>query len=111
MCTNWEGVYERIDERSIPISGISIGCHAIYNVNDSQVVVDLIRKGRTELHGNRERDRLPVQCGSSSADLIVVRLFISIGLPIWLLLVTEDVKFSYMQSGPSRRDLYVRPQN
>lgn len=66
-------------------------------------------KARNVLHGNRDRDRFSVRRDSSSADLAVIRLVVSIGVLLGFCFGTADVKGAYMQSGPAKRDIFMRP--
>lgn len=66
-------------------------------------------KARIVFHGNRNKDPFTVRRDSSSADLAVIRLTISLGVMLGFSFGVADVKGAYMQSGPAKRDIYVRP--
>lgn len=66
-------------------------------------------KARTVIHGNRDNGQYSVHRDSASADLSVVRLVLSLEVILGLCFGTAGVKGAYMQSGPIKRDIYVRP--
>lgn len=66
-------------------------------------------KGRNFLHGIRYRDRFCVRRDSSSAYLALIRLVVSIGIILGYSFGTADVEGAYIQSGPAKRDIFVRP--
>lgn len=110
MADNWSDAYEMVDEDTVPRSANKIGCHTVYKVKDApDGNGELYMKARNVLHGNRDKDRFNVRRDSASADLCVIRLVISIGLILGFSFGTADVKGAYMQSGPAKRDIYVRP--
>lgn len=112
MRENWLGAYEIVDEQSVPREANKIGCHAVYKIKDATIAggkETLVMKARNVLHGNRDKDRYTVRRDSSSADLAVVRLVISLGVMLGFSFGTADVKGAYMQSGPAKRDIFVRP--
>lgn len=66
-------------------------------------------KARICPHGNRDVEKDYVRKDSATAqyDVILLILAIVTFLPFRLGLV--DIKGAYLQSGPIRRDIYVRP--
>lgn len=109
MEENWEGAYEFVNEKDVPISANKIGCHAVYKVKESTDGKELMMKARNVLHGHRDKGRFSVRRDSASADLAVVRLLISLGVLLSFSFGTADVKGAYMQSGPALREIFVQP--
>lgn len=112
MRENWADAYEEIEQSAVPTDANIIGCHTVYKVKEApspESDGELTMKARNVLHGNRDKDRYSVRRDSSSADLSVVRLTISIGLMLDFSFGVADVKGAYMQSGPAKRDIFVRP--
>lgn len=107
MRENWTAAFEVVSQDSIPSGANIIGCHTVYKVKEDGDVLRL--KARSVLHGNRDRARFAVRRDSASADLSVIRLVLSLGVVLGFSFGTADVKGAYMQSGPIKRDLYVRP--
>lgn len=107
MSENWKGAYEVVDDKDVPKNANRIGCHTIYKEKEDDKELRL--KARNVLHGNRDKDRFGVRRDSASADLSVIRLVISLGVLLGFGFGTADVKGAYMQNGPIKRDIYVRP--
>lgn len=106
MRDNWASAFEIVDQEALPPSVNLIGCHTFYKVKDYGGILRL--KFRNVLHENRDRALYEVRRDSFSADLSVVRLIIFLGIILCFPFGTADVKGAYMQSGPIKREIYVR---
>lgn len=93
---------------STHVSSIVVGFDTVYKVKDDEV--DRLRLNEVNvLHGNRDRDRSDISRDWASADLIVVRIVISLDINLGLDFGTEEVKGPYMQKRPIKYAIYVRP--
>lgn len=66
-------------------------------------------KARIVPHGNRDDEKDNIRKDSSTAQLFVIRLLLSLVTFLCFRLATADIKGAYLQSGPIQRDIYVRP--
>lgn len=66
-------------------------------------------KARIVLHVNRDQMKYDIKKDSSSADMLLTRLVISLGVMLGFSLAVSDIKGAFMQSGPNTRELYVLP--
>lgn len=60
-------------------------------------------------HGNHDDEKDDVRKDSSNAPLFVIRLLLSLVTFFGFRIATADIKGAFLQSGPIKRDLYVRP--
>lgn len=108
LSENWKDAYLEVNANNLSKDANVIGSHFVFKVK-ADIDGSLKLKARLVLHGNRDRDRFTVRRDSSSADLSVVRLLLSLSVMLRLEIATADVKGAYMQSGRIQRDIYVRP--
>ena len=66
-------------------------------------------KGRIVPHGNRESERENIRKDASTAHFDVIRLLLCIVSLLGFRLGMADIKGAYLQSGPIKRSIYVRP--
>lgn len=66
-------------------------------------------KPRLCSHGNRDKDKDGIRKDSSTAQFDIIRLIASITASLNLSLASIDIKGAYLQSGPIKRDIYIRP--
>lgn len=66
-------------------------------------------KGRIVPHGNRDDEKDDVRKDSSVAQFFAIRLLLCISTLLGLRLAMADIKGAYLQSGPIKRTIYVRP--
>ena len=105
---NWKDVYEQVDEASAPANANIIRSHTVYKVkSDEQSTLKL--KARIVAHGNEDKEKDFVRKDSSAAQFTVIRLLLSAAAYHGFRLGKIDVKKAYLQSGPIRRQVYVRP--
>lgn len=106
--TNWSGAYEKMLAKSVPDDANIISSHMPYRMkeNDDGTVK---LKAPLVLYGNHDRDRFGVRRDSSSSDLSIVRLVISLGIILGFKFATADVKGACMESGFIKRTIFVRP--
>lgn len=70
---------------------------------------DLKLKRRIVVHGNRDSEKDTVRSECAAADMPIVRLVLSLEAPMGFNFGTADIMGAFMQRGPIRRDVYVRP--
>lgn len=105
---NWVGAYEEVAESELPSEANVISSHVVFKIktNDDS---SLKLKGRIVVHGNRDADRDLVRSDCAAADMMLIRLVISLTTIMGFNLGSADIKGAYMQSGPIQREVYVRP--
>lgn len=105
---SWEGAYVPVREADLPQSANIISSHVVYKVKTEEDK-SMRLKARICPHGNRDIEKEDIRKDSATAQFDVIRLMLTIltFLPFSIGLV--DIKGAYLQSGPIRRDIYVRP--
>lgn len=105
---NWHDAYESKQGREIlPYANI-VASHVIYKVKTDEEGVRTL-KARIVPHGNRDNEKDNARKDSASTQLNVICLVLSISIILGFKLATTDIKGAYLQSGPIRRIIYVRP--
>jgi len=105
---NWNGVYEEVQEDTVPLNANVIRSHTVFKIKkDENGVLSL--KSRIVAHGNEDRDKDTVRKDSAAAQFVVIRLLLSIATLLGFRLGKIDVKKAYLQSGPITRQIFVRP--
>lgn len=66
-------------------------------------------KARLILHGHRDQEKDDLRNDLASADMLLTRLVLSIGIVLRLYFPVTGIKGAFMQSGPITGELYVRP--
>lgn len=105
---NWVDAYEEVPESELPRNANVISSHVIFKIK-TEDDGSLRLKGRIVVHGNRDADRELVRSDSAAADMMIIRMIISLATILDFNMASADIKGAYMQSGPIRRDVYVRP--
>lgn len=106
--SNWADAYEVMQENSVPRNANVISSHVVYKLKTEE---DGKRKMKARIvpHGNHDDEKDDVRKDSSNASLSVVRLLLSLVTFLGFRIGTADIKGAYLQSGPIKRDIYVRP--
>lgn len=68
-----------------------------------------IRKARIVPHGNHDDGKKFIRKDSATAQLNIIRLLPSLTMFLDFRLGMADIKGAYLQSGPVKRDIFVRP--
>ena len=105
---NWQDAYEEINDKDVPRNSNIISSHALFKIKESEDD-SLVMKARFVLHGNRDREKNDIRKDSASADMTIFRLVLSLGVILNFTFGVADIKGAYMQSGPAKREIYVRP--
>lgn len=108
--SNWADAYEEVDERYVPWNANVVTSHVVYKVKTDEER-DRKLKARIVPHGNEEDDKDSVRKDSSNAQLSIVRLPLSLFTFLFFSIKTVDIKGAYLQSGPIKRDTYMRPSS
>ena len=66
-------------------------------------------KARIVPHGNRDDEKDDIRNNPSTEQLNIIRLLLSLVIFLGFRLATADIKGAYLQSGPIKRDIFVRP--
>lgn len=66
-------------------------------------------KARFCSHGNRDREKGNIRNDSANAQFNLIKLILSIASVLELSLGCIGIKSAYLQSGPIKRELYVKP--
>ena len=105
---NWADAYELVDYKEMPKHANVISSHVVYKIKKQDDEM-LILKARLVPHGNNDNDKDSIRKDSSTAQFHVIRLLLSIATFIGLRLGTADISGAYLQSGPIKRTIFVRP--
>lgn len=105
---NWAEAYLEVDENSIPRNSNIISSHVVYKVKTEEEGHHRL-KARICPHGNRDHLKDDVRKDSATAQFHVIRLLLAIATTLHFLLGVIDISGAYMQSGPIKREIYVRP--
>ena len=106
--SSWKGAYKEIPKCQVPRSANVITSHTVYKVK-TQEDGSKDMKARIVPHGNRDNEKDNIRKDSSTAQLFVIRLLLSLATFLGFRIACADIKGAYLQSGPIRRDIYVRP--
>lgn len=105
---NWEDAYFEVKESTIPEDANVINSHVIYKLKMGETGT-MRMKARICPHGNRDDQKDQIRKDSATAQFDVIRLLLAIVTLLPMRLGVLDISGAYMQSGPIKRDLYVRP--
>lgn len=91
IMSNWDGTYEEVKDKNIPGNANVIPSHIIFKVNTEE-------KGKLRLkaglcpHSNREKFKYDVRKDSSTAQVDVIRLLLSVTVALKFRLGCADIK-------------------
>lgn len=105
---NWTGAYEEVHESDLERGANVISSHVVFKVKSNDDG-SLKLKSRIVVHGNRDDERELIRSDCAAADMLIIRLVISLATMLGFNMATADIKGAYMQSGPIQRNVYVRP--
>ena len=106
--SNWNDAYEEVAERNIPLDANVITSHVVYKLKSDEEGRKVL-KARIVPHGNHDAEKDEIRKDLSTAQLFVIRLLLSIVTFLGFRLGMADIKGAYLQSGPVKREIYVRP--
>lgn len=105
---NWSEAYEEVPEGQVSRGENVIASHVVYKLKvDEKGGMKL--KARICPHGNRDMLKDDVRKDASSAQFEVIRIAVSMATRMTGILGHVDIKGAYLQSGPIKRTIYVRP--
>jgi len=106
--TNWSDAYEEVYDKEVPRNANVISSHVVYKLKTDE---DGSRKLKARIvpHGNHDDEKDDVRKDSSNAPLHVIRLLLSLVTFFDFRIATADITGAFLQSGPIKRDIYVRP--
>lgn len=105
---NWADAYYEVRENTLPPDANIISSHVVYKVKTSEQGEHRM-KARICPHGNRDDRKNDIRKDSATAQFDVIRFMLALVTFLPMQLGAVDISGAYMQSGPIRRDLYVRP--
>lgn len=105
---NWKGSYIEVNENNVAPDANVISAHFVYKVKVEEKDKKRL-KARLCPHGNRDKMKHEVRKDSATAQFDVIRMICSIASILMMKLGCIDIKGAYMQSGPIKRDIYIRP--
>lgn len=73
---NWAGAYEVVEEKYVPKKANVITSHTVYKVKVDEDK-NMKMKSRICPHGNRDREKVNIRKGSSTAQFNVIRLLLT----------------------------------
>lgn len=105
---NWVHAYGEVTEESVPIDENIISSHTSYSVKEDE---DRFRKLKAKLvtHGNHDGMKHVFRKECSNADMIIIRLLLSVALCRNFVFGVAKVKEAYLQSGPIQMEIFVWP--
>ena len=106
--SNWVGSYIPVEEKDVPHDANIITSHVVYKIKTAEDGTRTL-KSRIVPHGNRDDDKDSIRKDSATAQLNIIRLLLSLVTFLGFRLATADIKGAYLQSGPIKRAIYVRP--
>lgn len=105
---NWKEAYEEIAESNVSRGENVIASHVVYKLKvDEEGKMKL--KARICPHGNRDIEKDDVRKDSATAQFDTIRMALSMSTRMSAVLGHVDIKGAYLQSGPIKRTIYVRP--
>lgn len=106
--SNWGDAYSKIPESEVPENANVVGSHVVYKVKCYEDGHKAI-KARIVPHGNEDSEKNSIRKDSANAQLGTIRLLLSLVTFLRFDIWTADIKGAYLQSGPIKREVYVRP--
>lgn len=106
--SNWNDAYTEIQDCTISRNANVISSHVVYKLETDELGSRIL-KARIVPHGNHDDETDDVRKDSSNAPLHVVRLLLSLVTFLQFRIGTADIKGAFLQSGPIKRDINVRP--
>ena len=105
---NWDGVYQSVEEVSVPRDANVISSHVAYKIKVTEH--DKLRlKARICPLGNLDKDKDGIRKDSAAAQFPTIRLMLSLSALLGLKVGTIDISAAYLQSGPIKREIFVHP--
>ena len=105
---NWHEAFETVNEETVSRSANVISSHVIYSIKCQENGAKTL-KARIVPDGNRDVEKHNIRKDSSTAQFDIIRiLFMDVSL-LGFRLGMADIEGAYLQSGPIRRTIYVRP--
>ncbi len=97
-----------MEESSIPGDANLISSHVAYKIKVTEE--DKLKlKARICPHGNRDKDKDGIRKDSAAAQFPTIRLMLSLSALMGFRVGTIDISAAYLQSGPIKREIFVRP--
>ena len=95
--SNWQGVYEVIDESSVPKNTNVVSSHVAYKIKVSENG-SLTLKARICPHGNRDKDKDGIRKDIAAVQFPIIRLMLILSALMGFRVGTIDISAAYLQS-------------
>ena len=106
---NWINSFEPISEAEVPRNKSNIvTCHTLYRIKQNEHGERKL-KARIVPHGNRDKEKHNIRGDSAAVQFDAIRLTLSMASIRKYRLALVDIKGAFMQSGNTKRRIYVRP--
>lgn len=105
---NWSSAYKEINKHDVQVGWNIIGSHIVYKIKSEENGLLRLKAGICP-HGNHDSEKNDVRKDSATAQFVVTRLMLALVTMLPFRLGVVDIKGAYLQIGPIRREIYVRP--
>lgn len=105
---NWCDAFVPVASNKLPRGANIITSHTVYKIKISEEGEKTL-KARIVAHGDKDDLKDVIRKDSATAQFNVIRTLLSLASLRNLRLATADIKGAFMQSGPIKRDIYMRP--
>lgn len=108
LTSNWNDAYVEVPEASVTSDANVVTSHFVFKIKVEEHGRKRL-KARLCPHGNRNPMKIEIRRDSSTAQFDVIRLLMSLAVLLRFTIGWIDIKGAFLQSGPIKRLLYVRP--
>lgn len=108
---NYRDAHENVDIRKLSADMNLISSHYSIQIKHGGAEDKFRLKFRLVSHVNRDRDRRTVCQDDASAQMVIIRIVLSISCPLSIKIATLYVKKVYLQSDHLQRDGFMCPSN
>lgn len=104
---NWGDTHEVVDDTTIPVTTNVIASLVVYRIKTEE---EGEKRMKPRLCPNGNWDKLrKTRKDSATAQFDIIRLLLSLATTFFFRLACVDIKDAYLQSGPIKRTIFVRP--
>ena len=101
--------FKRTNFRQVPRNSNIISSHHFFKVKADGPNNSLRLKCRLVPHGNKDVEKDNIRSDSSSAQFLAIRILLSLTTLFQFFISSVDFTAAYLQTGPLKRDIYMRP--
>lgn len=107
--TNWSDAYIEVEETEVSRHANVITEHFVHKMKVEEGDKKRL-KARLCPHENMDKMKSSVRKDSATAQFDFIRLLCCLASILHLRMGCTDIKGAYLQSGPIKRDIYVKPR-